>query len=215
MTTKSKDIIAFLGETYPHAGCTLNFNNAYECLVAVMLSAQTNDNAVNAVSPALFSAYPNPLSLAKAKVEEVEPYIARLGLYHNKAKNLVAMAQIVVSSHQGEIPLVFEELVSLPGVGVKTANVVLMELKARPAFAVDTHVARIYKRLGYAKESDSPIAEMKKLEKAFPKEKWIDLHHQSIAFGRSICKAIGPMCDKCKLSGHCLYFKKTSSTIGK
>ena len=109
----------------------------------------------------------------------------------------------------------FEELVSLPGVGVKTANVVLMELEARPAFAVDTHVARIYKRLGYAKESDSPIAEMKKLEKAFPKEKWIDLHHQSIAFGRSICKAIGPMCDKCKLSGHCLYFKKTSSTIGK
>ena len=215
MTTKTEEIIAFLGETYPDASCTLIFHNAYECLVAVMLSAQTNDNAVNAVTPALFSVYPNPIALSKARVEDVEKIIARLGLFHNKARNLVAMADIVAASYQGEIPLRFEELVTLPGVGVKTANVVLMELEARPAFAVDTHVGRIYKRLGYAKESDSPVVEMKKLEKAFPKEKWIGLHHQSIAFGRSICKAQSPLCDRCKLQKHCRYFKKTSSTIGK
>ena len=125
------------------------------------------------------------------------------------------MGKMVVDRFGGEIPLQFEELVKLPGVGVKTANVVLMELKERPAFAVDTHVSRIYKRLAYAKESDSALEVEKKLEKAFPKEKWIDLHHQSIAFGRKICKAINPLCDGCGLKEHCLYLKKTSSTKGR
>ncbi|MBP5091188.1 MAG: endonuclease III [Bacilli bacterium] len=215
MTTKSEDIIRFLGKNFPNASCTLDFHNAYECVVAVMLSAQTSDASVNKVTPTLFSFYPDPSSLAKAKIEDIEAIISKLGLYHNKAKNLLAMAKIVVERFGGEMPLYFDSLVSLPGVGVKTANVSLMELNGRPSFAVDTHVGRIYKRLGYAKENDEALTVEKKLEKAFPKERWIDLHHQSIAFGRNICKAIGPLCERCELHAHCRYFKKTSSTRGK
>ena len=215
MTTKTEAIISFLSERFPDASCTLNFHNPYECVVAVLLSAQTTDAAVNTVTPSLFSKYPDPLSLSKASIEDIEHLISRLGLYHNKAKNLLAMAKTIVGKYESEMPLVFEDLISLPGVGVKTANVALMELKERPAFAVDTHVGRIYKRLSYAREADSPLVVEKKLEKAFPKEKWIDLHHQSIAFGRSICKAVSPRCGECGLQKYCTYFKKISSTKGR
>ena len=215
MTTKTNDIVTFLEKRFPDAGCTLDFRNPYECVVAVMLSAQTTDASVNKVTPALFARFPDAKTLAKGTIKEIESLISRLGLYHNKAKNLLSMAEVLVERYDGEMPLVFEELVKLPGVGVKTANVSLMELNARPAFAVDTHVGRIYKRLGYAKESDTPVAEEKKIEKAFPKEKWIDLHHQSIAFGRAICKAIGPVCSECELHEYCRYFKKTSSKTGR
>ena len=215
MTTKTEDFASFLAEEFPDAGCTLNFHNAYECVCAVLLSAQTNDMSVNKVTPALFSAYPNPASLSQAKQEDIEKIIASLGLYRNKAKNLIALGKACVEKHGGEVPLVFEDLVLLSGVGVKTANVSLMELSSRPAYAVDTHVARVSKRLGFAKEGDDPLIIEKKLEKKFPKEMWIDLHHRTIAFGRAICHAQKPECEKCRLHEHCAYFKKTSSTKGR
>ncbi|MBO4540773.1 MAG: endonuclease III [Bacilli bacterium] len=215
MNEKSEAFASFLKERFPDASCTLVFHNPYEAVVSVLLSAQTNDNAVNKVTPRLFSLFPSPIELAKGDLKTIENCIASLGLYHNKAKNLLLLAKTVVDEYAGEIPLEFEELVKLPGVGVKTANVVLMEVSQRAAYAVDTHVARISKRLGYAKEEDEPLLIEKKLEKAFPKELWIDMHHRTIAFGRSICHAKNPDCAACKLQGYCSYFKKSSSTKGR
>ena len=215
MNEKSRAFASFLEDRFPDASCTLTFHNPYEAVVAVMLSAQTNDLAVNKVTPALFERYPDPKSLSEGDLKTIEGYIASLGLYHNKAKNLLLLGKTVCEQYGGEIPLEFEKMVKLPGVGVKTANVVLMEINRRPAYAVDTHVARISKRLGYAKEEDEPLTIEKKLEKAFPKDLWIDMHHRTIAFGRAICHAKSPDCLSCKLQQYCSYFKNSSSTKGR
>lgn len=215
MNEKSEAFASFLKERFPDASCTLVFHNPFEAVVAVLLSAQTNDLSVNKVTPALFALYPDPAAMAKGDLKKIEGCIASLGLYHNKAKNLLLLAQTIMEKHGGEVPLEFEELVKLPGVGVKTANVVLMEISRRPAYAVDTHVARVSKRIGFAKEADEPLIIEKKLEKTFPKESWIDLHHRTIAFGRAICHAKSPECGACKLHQYCSYFKKSSSTKGK
>ena len=215
MTTKTEAFASFLDEQFPNAGCTLTFRNAFECVCAVLLSAQTNDLSVNKVTPRLFSAYPTPFELSNAREEDVEQIIASLGLYRNKAKNLIALAKACVTKYGGEIPLSFEELILLPGVGVKTANVALMELTARPSYAVDTHVSRVAKRLGFADEKDDALVIEAKLEKRFPKQMWVDLHHRTIAFGRPICHAKKPECERCNLGKYCRYFKKISSTKGK
>jgi len=169
LSEKSQAIRLFLASRFPSASCTLDFHNPFECLVSVILSAQTSDASVNSATPALFSAYPDAFFLAKATPTEVEPYLRHLGLYRNKAKSLVGMAQKLVKDYGGEVPLSQKELLSLPGVGLKVANVVLLEIAHEPHFPVDTHVGRVYKRLGYAKEEDSPEAVEKKLEKAFPR----------------------------------------------
>lgn len=205
---KTELIQSYLDEILPDAKCALAFSNPFECLCAVMLSAQTTDNSVNAVTPALFAAYPDAFALAKAKQEDVESIIKSLGLYRNKAKNLIGIASALVDRHEGIVPNSKEALTALPGVGVKTANVVLAECFGVPAIAVDTHLTRVSIRLGLAKEGDSPIEIEKKLEKRFIKEKWIRLHHQLIWFGRIQCKALSPRCESCKLSGICKYFKK-------
>ena len=215
MNEKSEAFASFLAKRFPDASCTLTFHNPFEAVVAVLLSAQTNDNAVNKVTPALFAAYPNPDALAEAKLQDVEKIISSLGLYHNKAKNLLLLGRTLRDKYQGEVPLEFEKMVELPGVGVKTANVVLMEVSRRPAYAVDTHVARVSKRMSFAKESDEPLTIEKKLEKIFPKDSWIDLHHRTIAFGRAICHAKSPECGACELHDCCAYFKKSSSTKGR
>lgn len=215
MTTKTEAVISFLSGQYPKAACTLDFTTPFQCLVAVILSAQTSDESVNKATPALFKTYPDASSLSQASILEIESKICRLGLYHNKAKNLSALAKTLMGNYHGEVPLDFATLVQLPGVGIKTANVVLMEITRRPSFAVDTHVGRIYKRLGYAKKDDEPIQVEKKLEKAFPESTWIDLHHRSIAFGRDICHAIHPECERCKLTSYCSFFKKASTIKGK
>ena len=215
MNKKESDVIAFMAKRFPDAKCALVFSTPYECLCAVMLSAQTTDKSVNLVTPKLFEAYPNPSSLAKANLEDVETIIKSLGLYKNKAKNLIAMAQVLVDEHGGEVPSRKEDLVSLPGVGVKTANVVGAECFGTAAIAVDTHVSRVASRLGYAKEGTDPVKIEGILEKRFPKESHIKLHHQLIWFGREICHARKPDCSSCELGRHCLYFKKASSKTGK
>ena len=215
MNKKESDVIAFMAKRFPDAKCALVFSNPYECVCAVMLSAQTTDKSVNLVTPKLFETYPNPSSLANANLEDVEAIIKSLGLYKNKAKNLIAMAKVLVDEHGGEVPSRKEDLVSLPGVGVKTANVVGAECFGTAAIAVDTHVSRVATRLGYAKEGTDPVKIEGILEKRFPKESHIKLHHQLIWFGREICHARKPDCASCELGSHCLYFKKTSSKTGK
>lgn len=214
-TNKEKQIIAFLDEAFPDAKCSLIFTNAYQCLIAVMLSAQATDKSVNEVTPELFGKYGDFAALSKAEQEDVESIIKSVGLYHAKAKNAIALSKAICQRHGGEMPLDFESLTKLPGVGVKTANVVLCEIAARPAIAVDTHVSRVSKRLGYAKADEEPIKIEKKLEGKFPRENWIRLHHQLIHFGREICHAKKPECGRCGLCGYCSYFKKTSSTKGR
>lgn len=208
-------LVSFLDERFPDARCALYFCTGFECLVAVMLSAQTTDAAVNQVTPALFTAFPDAKAMANAKVEEVEAIIHSLGLYRNKAKNLIAMSKELIEKHSGTVPPFKQDLVKLPGVGVKTANVVSMEVYGIPSIAVDTHVARIAKRLGYAKPSDDPVTIERKLEANFDPEQQGHLHHQLIWFGRQICHARNPECGQCGLTEVCPYFKKSSSTKGK
>ena len=149
---KTKRVLDYFEELYPDAHCELNHRNVFELLVAVMLSAQTTDKKVNQVTPGLFEKYPKVSDLANASLEELQDQIKVIGLYRNKAKNLKAMAQELVENYQGEVPCTRKELESLPGVGRKTTNVVLSVGFNVPAFAVDTHVERISKRLGFAKK---------------------------------------------------------------
>lgn len=205
----------YLEQAFPDAHCSLVFHNPFEALVAVMLSAQTTDESVNKVTPNLFEKYPDPFSMSKTSIEDLEACIKTLGLFHNKAKNLSLLSKKLVELHQGSVPSSMEELTSLPGVGIKTANVVTAECFARPSIPVDTHVARVSRRNGYAKESDEPERIEKKLEKIFPKESWILLHHRIIAFGREICHARNPECNRCGLSSICPYRLKALTKTGK
>jgi len=196
-----------LDEMYPNAHCELNYKTFFQLLIAVMLSAQTTDNSVNKVTPKLFELFPTPFDLANAKLEDVENCIKSLGLYKNKSKNLIEMSKIIVEKYNGNIPSNKEELINLPGVGIKTASVVLVEGYKIPAFPVDTHVERISKRLGIAPEKASAINVMEKLMKKYSSDKWGKLHHQMIFFGRYTCKAQKPNCHECKLIEQCRYLK--------
>ncbi len=215
MTNKEEDIIFFLKERYPDAKTSLHFSSSFECLIAISLSAQSTDKAVNLVTPALFNKYPNAKELGNASLDEVENIIHSLGLFHNKAKNIIALAKDLDENFAGIPPFEKEKLITLPGVGNKTACVFLLEMNKGNYFPVDTHISRISFRLGYAKKNDTPINIQKKLEKKFPKDEWIFLHHAFIYFGREICKANKPLCNECKLKGHCSHLKKHSSTAFK
>lgn len=213
--TKNEAVLSFLSNNYPDAKCSLDFSSPFQCLVAVMLSAQTTDKAVNQVTPSLFSSFPDAFSMAQADVSEIEEKIKTLGLYHNKAKNLSDLANTLVNQYEADLPKEKEDVLSLPGVGIKTCNVVLSETRNVPAIAVDRHVARIAYRLGYAKKDNEPSKIEAKLEKQFPKEEWINLHHRLIAFGRDVCHSQNPECGRCLLHEYCSYFKKSSLTKGK
>ncbi|MCR4562352.1 MAG: endonuclease III [Bacilli bacterium] len=216
MTNKEEIILSYLEEYYADAKCSLDYKNPFECLVAILLSAQTTDKSVNQVTPVLFSIFPTPEAMSIASIEEVENDIKAIGLYHNKAKNIIALSRRLVTDFAGKIPSDKEILTSLPGVGNKTAGVYLLEIEKVPAIPVDTHLRRVSYRLGYAKTKDmDPSLIEKKLEKAFPKEKWIYLHHALIHFGRNECHANNPDCTRCAFKGFCRYFKKNSSTKGK
>lgn len=192
---------------FPHAKAELNHQSAYELTVAVMLSAQTTDIAVNKVTPALFNAYPNVFELSKAQSEDIEPYIRTIGLYKNKAKALVNMAKRVVQEYNGIIPNTKKKLLTLEGVGVKTANVIVSVWFNVPAIAVDTHVERVTKRLGFAKDYDSVHDVERKLKTKIPRSDWSKAHHLMIFFGRYHCKAVSPKCEICPLSHQCRYYK--------
>lgn len=205
---KAEFIIKTLEELFPDAKAELNYQNDYQLLVAVVLSAQTTDISVNKVTPNLFKNYPSPKELAQATNKDVENLLKTLGLYRNKAKFLIELAKQIETKHQGQVPNNREDLESLAGVGRKTANVVLANAFGIPTLAVDTHVKRVSTRLGIAKKADNPLIVEKKLYKFFPQDKWIKLHHQLIFFGRYNCLARNPYCKNCPFYNICTYEDK-------
>ena len=193
----------YLDEILPNVGCELIYHKDYELLLAVMLSAQTTDKAVNKATEPLFKRYQTLEELASLSPGDLYPYIGKLGMYKAKANNVIGIAKGLLERFNGKVPNNKEDLMSLPGVGNKTAEVVIIELFKDPEFPVDTHVSRIAKRLKLAKENDDVSEVEKKLRKAFPKESWIKLHHQFIHFGRTQCKAKNPQCENCRLTEIC------------
>lgn len=207
-TLSEKEInkaLIMLEDMHPEAMCALNHKSNFELLVAVVLSAQTTDVSVNKVTPALFDKYPDAYTLAKAKPDEVAEIIRTIGLYKNKSANVVKLADKLCESFGGEVPGSFGELVSLPGVGRKTANVVLAEAFGVPAIAVDTHVFRVSNRIGFANAKDVDKTE-EQLKAGISKDNWIRAHHLLIFHGRKICHARKPDCDACKLKELCLHY---------
>ena len=194
---KNQEIYEILSRMFPDARCELNFTDPYQLTIAVLLSAQTTDIAVNKVTAVLFAKYPTVKELAQAKLVDVEKIIHSLGLYHNKAKHIIALAQVIVADHDHKIPNEREALMKLPGIGRKSANVILADCFNVPALAVDTHVERVAKRLGIARWPDSVLITEQKLMEAFPTDQWIELHHLFIFFGRYRCKAQNPLCEDC------------------
>lgn len=202
---KSDFIIEKLNEMYPDARCELEHRNDFELLIAVVLSAQTTDERVNSVTPVLFKKYPDASKLSKADIEDVEKIIKPIGLYHNKALNIIKLSKQLCERFDGIVPNDRLSLESLPGVGRKTANVILNNCFDVPAFAVDTHVSRVSKRLSIAEEDDDVNEIEEKLMKFFPEKHWGKLHHQFIFFGRYKCKAMKPLCEDCTLKKYCSY----------
>ena len=190
-------IIEQLDILFPDAHCELNHRNNFELLIAVILSAQTTDQKVNKVTEVLFAKYDDPNKLAKAKYEDVEEILRPLGLSKNKAKNIISTAYTLVNEYNGVVPDSKGELIKLNGVGNKTANIILNNCFNVPAFAVDTHVSRVSKRLGIADKNDDVLKIEEKLMNYFPESVWGKLHHQFIFFGRYKCKAIKPECFDC------------------
>lgn len=197
-------ILEELSRLYPDAKPALNFDNPYQLLVAVILSAQCTDVKVNMVTPALFAAYPTAAALAKAEPETIEGFIKTCGLYHNKAKNLVATARTLVELYDGEVPADHEKLTQLPGVGRKTANVVMSCAFGADAIAVDTHVFRVSNRLGLADAGDVLKTEHQLMEN-IPQDAWSRAHHWLIFHGRRVCAARKPACESCTLAAWCEY----------
>ena len=210
---KRKDKYAFLidyfSEHNPNAASELDFRNSFELLTAVILSAQCTDKRVNIVTKWLFKQYPTPEKMAAATVEEIYESIKSVSYPNNKAKHLHGMAQMLVEEFGGEVPDNMEDLTRLPGVGRKTANVILAIIYKQPAMAVDTHVFRVSHRLGIVKEdADSPLKVEKELTEYFPKEVIPDAHHWLILHGRYVCTARTPKCAECGISSICNCYKK-------
>lgn len=203
----SEKITNYLDELFNDAKCELNYNKDYELLIAVVLSAQCTDKRVNLVTKDLFKKY-DIFSLAKANLKDIENIIRPVGTYTRKALYIKEIAQDLVLNYEGVVPNNRAYLERLPGVGRKTCNVVLANLFNEDAIAVDTHVARVSKRLGLAKEQDDVLKIEKKLMKFFPKNKWSRVHHQMVLFGRYKCKSIKPICEGCKFKDFCQYKKK-------
>ena len=197
------EILDQLEIMFPDAHCELIHKNPFELLVAVVLSAQTTDNAVNKVTPALFESFPDPKTMANADIKDIEDKIKRIGLYRNKARSIQNLSKSLLTSFDGNVPQSMKDLTSLAGVGRKTANVVRSVCFDIPSIAVDTHVERISKRLGFAFKKDSVLVVEQKLQKAIPQERWIKTHHQMIFFGRYHCKSINPDCQHCSLIDIC------------
>ncbi len=196
-------ILKILEETYPDAKCSLDYKSPFQLLVATILSAQCTDKRVNWVTPALFKKYPNAHALAHAKPHDVEELIRSTGFYKQKAKSLLGSAQAIAHEHSGKVPQAMEELSKMPGVGRKTANVVLGNAFGKPdGMVVDTHVKRISYRLGLTKHREPSKVE-KDLNALIPKEYWIQFPHWLIHHGRAICKAPRPLCSICCLNAVC------------
>lgn len=203
-SSKIEEILNILERTYPEAECALDHQNVFQLIVAVALSAQTTDKSVNQVTPALFTHYPTAEALAAADPEAVEEDIRRIGMYRTKAKNIVAMARKLCDEFGGEVPCDYDALVSLPGVGRKTANVVLSVGFGQQRIAVDTHVFRVANRIGLTHEKDVLKTELSLMER-IPEERWSRTHHSLIFHGRQCCDARKPKCDECPINICCEY----------
>lgn len=197
-----------MGEMFPEAHCELNHSNPFELIIAVSLSAQCTDALVNKVTKGLFEKYKTPEDYLSVSLEELQNDIRSIGLYRNKAKNIQSLCRMLLEEYNGEIPLDRDELTKLPGVGRKTANVVVSVAFNIPAIAVDTHVERVSKRLGICRWKDSVLEVEKTLMKKVPKEEWSVTHHRLIFFGRYHCKAQNPQCPSCPLLELCREGKK-------
>ena len=210
---KEKDIseiLDILEQSYPDAECALHHQNVFQLIVAVALSAQTTDKSVNQVTPTLFERYPDAETLAEADVEEVSEYIKRIGMYRTKAKNIVAMAQKLCADFDGQVPDNYDDLISLPGVGRKTANVVLSVGFGQQRIAVDTHVFRVANRIGLVHEKDVLKTELALMDR-IPEERWSRTHHSLIFHGRQCCDARKPKCDSCPIISYCEYVNQAAN----
>ena len=203
---KYQKVYIILSEIIKSPKSELEYSNVYELLIAVMLSAQCTDKRVNMITRELFKVYNKPEHFANLTIDEMEKYISSCNFYHNKAKNIISMSKMLIDKYDGIVPNTHSELIKLPGVGNKTANVVLAVGYNIPAFAVDTHVFRVCNRLGLAKSKNVEECE-RKITKVYPKSQWLDLHHLILLFGRYHCKAIKPMCTGCRLREYCDYVK--------
>lgn len=205
----TKKILAALSTQHPNADTELHFTNAYELLVATILSAQCTDERVNQVTPALFKRYPNAATLATATTDELEPQIQSTGFFRAKSRALLGMATEIVEHHDGDVPKTMDELVKLPGVGRKTANVVLGHALGVPGLPVDRHVLRVSNRIGIAKSEDPEVVEQQ-LGRALPPQDWTLASDTLILHGRRICKP-KPLCEQCAVRPECLYYKTVVS----
>ena len=203
-------VIKILKNYYPDAKCSLDFSTPFEMVVATILSAQCTDDRVNKTTPSIFPYYSTPKDFAEMDIQELEKLIHPCGFYKNKAKNIKACAQKLIDDFNAEVPKTAEELMSLPGVGRKTANVVLLEaFGIIEGIAVDTHAKRISNLIGFSKEND-PIKIEQDLLKIFPKEYLKDINHLLVWHGRNICVARKPQCKTCPVRDYCEYFKETN-----
>lgn len=205
---KVKRILDILERMYPDAECALVHKNNYELIVAVALSAQTTDKSVNKITPKLFKTYPTAEALAKADVNDVMDMIRTIGMYKVKSKNIIALANKLQNDYGGDVPSSYEELENLPGVGRKTANVVRAVGFNIPSLAVDTHVFRTGKRIGFSNGNTVDKVEQD-LMKIIPKKRWIRAHHSLIFHGRNLCTARNPKCNLCDIMKYCEYTEKS------
>ena len=210
---RNRRILAILEQTYPDAKPQLRFSNPFEMLIATILSAQCTDKQVNKVTEKLFRQFPTPADIAKLTPEQLEPHINSCGVYRNKAKNIVATCQALVAQYGGVVPDDRDELQKLPGVGRKTANVVVANAFGQDAIAVDTHVFRVSNRLGLACAKDVWHTEQQ-LMANIPQDKWSQAHHWIIWHGRRICKAQRPLCASCPLAGECPHYQALQQQTG-
>ncbi len=202
-----KEVLMILEELYPHAKAELNFSNPFELLIATILSAQCTDVRVNKVTEKLFRKYKTPEDYLKLTEEELGEKIRSCGFYNNKSKNILGTCEMLVKEYDGKVPDTREELMKLPGVGRKTANVVLSNAFFKEAIAVDTHVFRVSNRIGLSNSSNVLDTE-KDLMGNIEKNMWSKAHHLLIFHGRRICKARKPLCEKCPLDSYCIYYKE-------
>jgi endonuclease-3 len=202
---RALEVARHMNERYPQAECALDFHDPFTLTIAVLLSAQTTDVAVNKVTPELFSRWPDPQAMAQARPQDIEKVIRIIGFYHVKARNCVACAQILLAEYGGEVPRTMEDLTRLPGVGRKTANIVLNNaFGIVEGIAVDTHVFRIAHKLRFSPaSSDTPSKTERDLLALYPRELWGPINHQWVLFGREVCVARRPRCPECPLSDLC------------
>ena len=211
MRFSKKAVLAELENLYPDAGPELHFTNPYETLVAVMLSAQCTDRQVNKVTPALFERYPTVESMAQASVEDVYAMVKSCG-FKTKASNIVEACRLIMQRHGGEVPGDMKALMDLPGVGQKTANVVLANAFGIPTIAVDTHVFRVSNRIGLAQAKNVEETE-RQLQKAIPQKDWVKAHHWLIFHGRRVCHARNPQCASCAIQPLCRAAKAEGGAV--